>query len=406
MKDNEKSKREVTIMNVLDKSIQQLSNGSVVTLDNGEHIFKLGSFEGNPIIKPQDIGLTWHVDGELKIGAVFNGGAEVFQDRVMLMPRCHQGYFEGKFVDPGTGIERICLENYVSEIWPLVSEDGINFSRFRDIVIRGDGTDHQDFIYGIEDIRIIKYDQRYLLIGCGKTGPAFKAAKADRVAVYSTNDFVNITYHGIIESFDSRNAVPFPGLINGQQYMLLRFHPDICLDVLETGIDQLLSPDTHIKYWKEIYERRSNNLLLRAGGYPHEKEKIGPGTQVIKTDKGWLVIYHAVGEIEYDICKAYGLAENIERGYSICAALLDLDNPRKVLCRTRKPIYIPSAPYELYGNDQYPIDVPAVVFPVGAFVRKGKLVLYVGSGDKYIILLSCNLKNLINYLWEYCKYGA
>ncbi|MCI0825852.1 MAG: hypothetical protein J4N90_13980, partial [Chloroflexi bacterium] len=188
--------------------------------------------------------------------------------------------------------------------------------------------------------------------------------------------------------------------------MLLRFHPDICLDVLETGIDQLMSPKKCTKYWKEIYERRSNNLLLEAGGYPHEKEKIGPGTQVIKTDNGWLVIYHAVGEIENDVCKAYGLAKNIERGYSICAALLDLDNPKKVLCRTQKPIYIPSAPCELYGNDQYPIDVPAVVFPVGAFVRKGKLVLYVGSGDKYIILLSCNLENLINYLWEYCKYDA
>ncbi|MCH7760212.1 hypothetical protein IIA15_02255 [candidate division TA06 bacterium] len=393
-------------MTILDKSIQQLSNGSLITLDNGEHIFKLGSFEGNPIVKPQDIGLTWHEDGELKIGAVFNGGAEVFQDRVIVMPRCHQGYCEGRFVDPKTGIERICLENYVSEIWPLVSEDGINFGRFRNVVIRGDGSDHQDFIYGIEDIRIIKYDQRYLLIGCGKTGPAFKAANADRIAVYSTNDFVNITYHGIIESFDSRNAVPFPETIYGQQYMLLRFHPDICLDVLETGIDQLMSPNKHIKYWKEIYERRSNNLLLEAGGYPHEKEKIGPGAQAIKTDKGWLVIYHAVGEIENDICQAYGLAENIERGYSICVALLDLDNPKKVLCRTKKPIYIPSAPYELYGNDQYPIDVPAVVFPVGAFVRKGKLVLYVGSGDKYVILLSCNLKNLINYLWEYCKYDA
>jgi predicted GH43/DUF377 family glycosyl hydrolase len=393
-------------MTALDKSIQQLSNGSLITLDNGAYIFKLGSFEGNPIIKPQDIGLTWHVDDELKIGAAFNGGAEVFQDRVIVMPRCHQGYYEGRFVDPKTGKERICLENYVSEIWPLVSEDGINFSRFRNIVIRGDGTDHLDFTYGIEDIRIIKHDQRYLLIGCGKTGPAFKAANADRIAVYSTNDFVNITYHGIIESFDSRNAVPFPELINGQQYMLLRFHPDICLDILETGIDQLMSPNKHIKYWKEIYERRSNNLLLEAGGYPHEKEKIGPGTQVIRTDKGWLVIYHAVGEIENDICKVYGLAKNIERGYSICAALLDLDNPKKVLCRTQKPIYIPSTPYELYGNDQYPIDVPAVVFPVGAFVRKGKLVLYVGSGDKYIILLSCNLENLINYLWEYCKYDA
>ena len=393
-------------MTALDKSIQQLSNGSLVTLDNGEHIFKLGSFEGNPIIKPQDIGLTWHEGDELKIGAAFNGGAEVFQDRVIVMPRCHQGYYEGRFVDPKTGKERICLENYVSEIWPLVSEDGINFSRFRNIVIRGDGTDHLDFTYGIEDIRIIKHDQRYLLIGCGKTGPAFKAANADRIAVYSTNDFVNINYHGIIESFDSRNAVPFPELINGQQYMLLRFHPNIYLDVLETGIDQLLNPSKHTEQWKKIYEIRSQNLLLEAGGYPHEKEKIGPGTQVIKTDKGWLLIYHAVGEIKNNICEAYALAEKIERGYSVYAALLDLHDPRKVLCRTRNPIYIPSAPYELYGNDQYPVDVPAVVFPVGAIVLKDKLILYAGAGDKYIILLSCNLDNLVNYLWEYCKYYA
>jgi predicted GH43/DUF377 family glycosyl hydrolase len=391
-------------MTALDKGIQQLSNGSLVTLDNGEYIFKLGSFEGNPIIKPQDIGLTWHEDDELKIGAVFNGGAELFQDRVIVMPRCHREYSEGRFVDPRTGEERICLENYVSEIWPLMSEDGINFSRFRNVVIRGDGTDHQDFVYGIEDIRIIKYDQRYLLIGCGKTGPAFKAANADRIAVYSTNDFVNITYHGIIKCFDSRNAVPFPETIHGQQYMLLRFHPDIYLDVLEIGIDQLLSPNMHKKNWEEIYERRSNNLLLKAEDYPHEKEKIGPGTQIIRTDKGWLVIYHAVGEIKDDICKAYGLSENIERGYSICAALLDLDNPRKVLCRTNNPIYIPTAPYELYGNDQYSVDVPAVVFPVGAFVLNSKLVIYAGAGDKYIILLSCNLENLIHYLWEYCKY--
>ncbi|MCK4452296.1 MAG: hypothetical protein KAX26_17130, partial [Anaerolineae bacterium] len=105
------------------------------------------------------------------------------------------------------------------------------------------------------------------------------------------------------------------------------------------------------------------------------------------------------------ICKAYGLAENIERGYSICAALLDLDNPRKVLCRTRNPIYIPSAPYELHGNEQYLVDVPAVVFPIGALVRENKLILYAGAGDKYIVLLSCKLDNLVDYLWEYCQYS-
>jgi predicted GH43/DUF377 family glycosyl hydrolase len=84
---------------------------------------------------------------------------------------------------------------------------------------------------------------------------------------------------------------------------------------------------------------------------------------------------------------------------------LDLDDPRKVLCRTREPIYIPSTPYELYGNEQYPVDVPAVVFPVGALVRKGKLILYAGAVDKYIILLSCKLDNLVDYLWEHCQYS-
>lgn len=389
-------------MNALDKTIQKLGEGSVVKLDSGEVIFKLDSFESNPIIKPQDLGLTWNEKGELKIGAVFNGGAEIFQDKIILMPRCHKNYYEGRFVDERSGIEHVCLENYVSEIWPLISEDGIHFTRYQNVVIHGNGKNHQDFTYGIEDLRIVKYNQGYLLIGCGKVKPAFKGTNADRVAIYSTDDFVKITYHGVINTFDSRNAVPFPEPVNGRHYMFLRFHSNIHLDFLEAGIDQLLNPVKYGEYWEKIYERRNQNLLLEAGHYPHEKEKIGPSTQVIKTSRGWLFIYHAVGEIEDHICNAYGLSKKIERGYSICAALLDIDNPRKVLKRTRNPIYIPSAPYELYGHDQYPVDVHAVVFPVGAIVRKGKLILYVGAGDKYIIILSCNLENLLNYLWGHC----
>jgi len=391
---------------ILDGSVQEIGDGTVVLLDSGETVFKLDSFQNNPIVKPQDLGLTWHEKGELKIGAVFNGGTEVFQDKVMLTPRCLQGYRKGTFFDERLGIERICLENYISEVWPLVSEDGVHFTRFKSVAIRGDGADHQDFTYGIEDIRIVKYGQRYLLIGCGKINLPFTGENSDRIAIYSTDDFVNITYHGMVESFDSRNAIPFSEAVNGRYYILLRFHPNIHLDFLEAGIDQLLNPSKHIEHWEKISKRRSQNLLLEAGRYPHEKEKIGPSTQVIKTDRGWLLIYHAVGEIDVDICKAYGLAQKIQRGYSVCAALLDLDDPRKVLCRTRHPIYIPSAPYELHGNDQYPVDVPAVVFPVGALVREGKLILYAGAGDKYVILLSCGLDRLINYLREHCKYTA
>lgn len=390
-------------MSSLDNTFQELGEGKIILLDSGETIFKLDSFKNNPIIKPLDIGLTWYENGELRIGAVFNGGAEIFQDKVILTPRCHQRYHKSTFFDEKLGIERFCLENYISEVWPLISKDGIHFTRYKNVVIRGDGTDHKDFIYGIEDVRIIEYDHKYLLIGCGKVKPPFKGENGDRIAIYSTEDFVNITFHGIIESFDSRNAVPFPETVDGRYFLLLRFYPNIHLDFLEADIDQILNPSKYKEHWKKIYKRRSQTILLEAGHYPHEKEKIGPGTQMIKTDRGWLLIYHAVGEIKEDICKVYGLTRKIERGYSICAALLDLNNPRKVLCQTKYPIYIPSASYELNGNEQYPVDVPAVVFPVGAIVRKNKLVLYAGAGDKYIILLSCDLENLVNYLWNYSK---
>lgn len=391
------------MISTLDQNIQKLGDGKIILLDSGDTIFKIDSFRDNPIVKPQDLGLVWKEDGKLRIGAVLNAGAGIFQDKVILLPRCHQGYRKGRFFDEKLGIVRSYLENYISEVWPLVSVDGIHFTRFQDVVIQGDGTDHQDFIYGIEDLRIIKYNHKYLLVGCGKVKPPFKGKNADRIAIYSTEDFVNISYHGLVESFDSRNAIPFSEPINGRYYILLRFHPNIHLACLEGGIEQLLNPSKYKKEWKKAYQQRSQNLLLEAGYLPHEKQKIGPSTPLIKTDKGWLLIYHGVGKIEEDICKEYGLSEKIERGYSICAALLDLDHPEKVLCRTRHPIYIPSAPYELYGDEQFPVDVPAVVFPVGAIAREGKLILYTGAGDKYIILLSCNLDNLVNYLCEYCR---
>jgi predicted GH43/DUF377 family glycosyl hydrolase len=386
-----------------DCTVKNLGEGKVIQIEPGEAIFKLDSFERNPVVKPQDIGLTWQEDGDLKTGAVFNGGAEVFKNRIVLLPRCHRGYEKKTYFDKKLGIERSRMENYISEIWPLISGDGVNFIRFQNLVIRGDGTDHQDFTYGIEDIRIVRCNQTFLLVGCGKIKPPFKGGNADRIAIYSTDDFAKITYHGMVGSFDSRNAVPFPESVIGRYYMLFRFHPNIHLDILEGGIDQLLNPSKHTNVWEKIYQRRNENLLLEAGHLPHEREKIGPGPQIIKTNRGWLLIYHAVGDIDINICRAYGLEEKIERGYSICAALLDLNDPRKVLCRTRNPIYIPSAPYELGGNDEYPVDVPAVVFPVGAIVLNGKLLLYCGSGDKYIILLSCSLNDLVDYLCEHCR---
>ncbi len=387
----------------LDKTIDMLGEGTTLSLDSGEVIFKLDSYQDNPIVMPQDIGLTWKEDGVLKTGAVFNGGAEVFEEKIILLPRCHSNYRKSNFFDQKLGIERIYMENYISEILPLSSEDGIHFSRLDNVVIKGDGSQNKDFAYGIEDLRIIRYKEKYLLIGCGKVKPPFTGDNADRIVIYSTTDFVHITYHGIIETFDSRNAIFFFDPEREKHYMLLRFHPNIHLIPLDEGVEPLLNPVKYKKYWEKIYTQQTRNLLLRCGENLHEKEKIGPSTPLIKTAKGWLFIYHAVGEIKASICKVYGRDNKIERGYSICAALLDLDNPLKIVCRTKSPIYIPNAPYELKGNEAYPIDVPAVIFPVGVIVRKNKLLLYCGAGDKYTVLLSCDLKKLLDYLGEYCR---
>ena len=381
--------------------VQELSDGEIVKLNSDKFVFKLSSYKGNPILKPQDFGLVWEENGKHRTGAIFNGGAELYNNKIILTPRCHKRYNRVKSFDSQSGTDRYCLDNYLSEIWILESEDGVHFNRFNNLVIRGDGVEHRDFIYGIEDIRITRYSDFYWLMGCGKLKPPFKGGNADRIAIYSTKDFSNIKYHGMVSYFDTRNAVLFSDGMDNELYLLLVFYPNIHLAKIRA--DQLLNPTGYESEWKSIYRHRNSNLLIKAGEYLHEGEKIGAGPPPIKTERGWLLIYHSVGELSPDICKLYGVSGKIKRGYSVCVALLDLDARCKVIARTNTPVYIPSAPYELYGDAEYPVDIPAVVFPVGAIVIDNKLLLYCGAGDKYTILLSCDINKLVNYLIEYCS---
>jgi len=387
-------------------ALNNLSDGIIVEINDNEKIFKLHSYKKNPIIGPSDFELTWYEDGRLLIGSIFNAGVNLLNERIVLSPRVHAEYQRGQFFDESLQIERIGFKNYISKIWILISEDGINFERYHNTLIKGDGTSHEDFFHGIEDVRIIKTNGQYLLIGCGKILPPFQGqigVKGDRIAIYSTLDFIDINYHGIIEDIDVRNTVIFPESVSGKHYILLRFGKNIHIDVLEAGMNQLLHPSNYCSLWDQINNRRKKTKFLEAGCYPHEKEKIGPGPPPIRTEKGWLIIYHAVGEVNSSIARVYGLSQKINRSYSICAAILDLHNPSKVLCRTKYPIYIPSKPWELYGDEVYPVDIPAVVFPMGSIVKDNKIFLYAGAGDKYIVLLSSRLDSLIEYLWSECR---
>jgi len=108
-----------------------------------------------------------------------------------------------------------------------------------------------------------------------------------------------------------------------------------------------------------------------------EASKIGAGPPPIETEEGWLLIYHGVDE------------NNV---YRAGAALLDPREPWKVIARTREPILEPEEEYEREG------DVPNVVFPEGAVVLDGELLVFYGAADKVCCVASATLNEILDAL--------
>jgi predicted GH43/DUF377 family glycosyl hydrolase len=107
---------------------------------------------------------------------------------------------------------------------------------------------------------------------------------------------------------------------------------------------------------------------------------LGGGCPPIETEHGWLLIYHGVK----DAIKGYE--------YSACAALLDLNDPRKEVARLPYPLFKPELDYELAG------DVDDVCFPTGTVLLNDTLYIYYGAADDIIACASVSFSGLINEL--------
>ena len=102
------------------------------------------------------------------------------------------------------------------------------------------------------------------------------------------------------------------------------------------------------------------------------------GPPPIKTDKGWLVLYHAHDAKE-------------PNRYKLGAMLLDLVDPTKVLYRATAPILSPDETYENHGK-------PGIVYACGAVVRDGKLFVYYGGADKVVCVATAHLDSFLDAL--------
>ncbi|HQU71879.1 MAG: glycoside hydrolase family 130 protein [Calditrichaeota bacterium] len=173
----------------------------------------------------------------------------------------------------------------------------------------------------------------------------------------------------------NRNGVLFPRQINGLYVLLSR--PS---DSGHTPFgDIVLSHSPDLVYWG-----KHRHVMSRGVESWWESTKIGAGPVPIETTEGWLLIYHGVTTT----CNGFV--------YSMGAALLDLDDPSKVLYRTRDYILTPEADYETTGF------VPNVAFPCAtlADAETGRIAIYYGAADTYTAVAFARVDELIAFVKE------
>jgi len=298
-------------------------------------------------------------------------------------------------------------ENWKSSIGYASSDDGENFQKFNDPLLSGE-TEFEK--RGLEDPRITKIDDIFYMSYAAYDGitPRLSIATSLDLKNWQKQDFAFSDWQfaqagGIFTSFDddnkpfvkpqsaewSKSGAIFPEKINGKFLMLFGEHR-IWFATSDDGIKWVGDQTPFLGPRSENY---FDNTFVETGPPP------------IKTEKGWLVLYHGIDE---------------KNCYRIGFLLLDLDDPRKILWRSDEPIFEPKENYETSGM----VDVmpggtdkmekmsdfelnnfiaeknskgamPKIVFCCGAVVVNGTLRIYYGASDSVICTATANLNEIL-----------
>lgn len=151
------------------------------------------------------------------------------------------------------------------------------------------------------------------------------------------------------------------------------------------GILHSVYPKILVEYFDNLSELNGKRFIHSNNTRPIDKSRTwdswfrGIGPTPIKTDMGWLMIYHAMDH------------NNPDR-YRMGAMILDIKDPTKILYRSAYPILEPEEDYENNGHKW------GVVYCCGAVVKDGELLVYYGGADKVIGVASVLLKELLDDL--------
>ncbi|TFB11202.1 glycosidase [Candidatus Marinimicrobia bacterium MT.SAG.2] len=194
-----------------------------------------------------------------------------------------------------------------------------------------------------------------------------------RTALAKIKKFNEFERYGIITPYgaDERDVVLFPEKIGGKYAMLDRPANWVGEEYGTSG------PSIWFATTDSIGQKITDHKLVMKAEAEWEGNKLGAGPPPIRTESGWLLIYHGVDD---------------SKVYRAGAALLDLEEPWNVIARTGESVFEPVEDYEKYG------DVPNVVFPEGMVVVDETLIVFYGAADKVCCAASVNLDEFIKDL--------
>jgi len=170
-----------------------------------------------------------------------------------------------------------------------------------------------------------------------------------------------------------KNWVIFPEKINGKYAVLHSISPEISIAYRDS---------LEFQEGEYIYSFYNGNNSQRKNCW--DSWVRGVGAPPIKTNKGWLLFYHAIDESD-------------PGKYKVGAMLLDIHNPAKILCRSQEPVLEPEKDYESNGFKA------GVIYVSGAAVKNGELLVYYGASDSYISVAHAPVEEFLNRLISQAK---
>ena len=335
--------------------------------------------KSNPCIKKHPTPILTAEDMPYESNLVFNAGVAKIGGKYVMVFRNDYGTSREEFEKTGKGFTGTSVGVAVSDNgidgWKVMPKPIIDYCRAEGRCIIGNTEEKYPEIKRLYDPRLTVIDGVAYLCMAMDTKHGVRGCIARLSEDLTSCEIISAS------APDNRNMVLFPEKIGGYYVRLER--PFSSYGRSGSHFDLWISKSPDLKFWGEA------QLLVGSETVPFANDKIGPAAPPVKTEKGWLALFHAV-----DVDKTRSQSEwqkDWWKRYCAGIMLLDLEDPTKIIGISKSPLIAPELPHETdQGFRQN------VIFPGGMILEEsGEVKMYYGASDTVECVATANVDDLI-----------